>query len=144
MFSTASYLSSLKQYVVDGASSLTQTNPIQNVKDTVNRKVISTKDYFYPKPEEHEMRSVVRLDGAFLAEQDIVEYATPGQALSPPNSSTNLLSSPHPSHSHNSHNSHPQSPSHHLIAPIKPSGDALAIQSWHDCGIHFIYIIYIC
>ena len=86
------YLSSLKQYVVDASSSLTQTKPIQNVKDTVSSTVVSTKDYFYPKPEEHEMRSVVRLDGAFLAEQDIVEYATPGQ---PSPRSPNTAASPH-------------------------------------------------
>ena len=118
------YLSSLKQYVVDASSSLTQTKPIQNVKDTVSSTVVSTKDYFYPKPEEHEMRSVVRLDGAFLAEQDIVEYTTPGQAFSPPHSPS-AVQSPHS-----------QIPSNIIIEPVKPSGDALTVQSWHDCGIH--------
>ena len=120
------YLSSLKQYVVDASSSLTQTKPIQNVKDTVSSTVVSTKDYFYPKPEEHEMRSVVRLDGAFLAEQDIVEYTTPGQAFSPPHSPS-AVQSPHS-----------QIPSNIIIEPVKPSGDALTVQSWHDCGIHCI------
>ena len=118
MFSAFSKITNL---VYDASTTITQSERIQNVKEkVVTIPIAATKEYFYPTPEQYEMKSVVRLDDDFFIKKDIEEYITPGQQQTNPQ--TQLQGN------------------HLTIDPIntksvKPSGDALKIQSWHEFGM---------
>lgn len=122
MFSAFSNITNItKKLVVDASSTITQSETVQNVKEKVVSIPNQTREYFYPSPEQHEMKSVVRLDDAFFVHKDIEEYITPGQQQT--KSQGNQLTV-------DVNNQ-----------PVKPSGDALTITSWHEFGIFiFIYI----
>ena len=123
MFSAFSNITNItKKLVVDASSTITQSETVQNVKEKVVSIPNQTREYFYPSPEQHEMKSVVRLDDAFFVHKDIEEYITPGQQQT--KSQGNQLTV-------DVNNQ-----------PVKPSGDALTITSWHEFGI--LYTHYIC
>ena len=72
------------------------------------------------------MKSVVRLDDAFFVNKDIEDYTTPGQQQQTQNTRSSLSNNIIISNDH----------------PIKPSGNASNIKSWHEFGIslHIVYI----
>ena len=116
MFSS---LSNIKKFVSDTTYQLTQSNTVQNVTTTVKSIPKQTKEYFYPQPEQYEMKSVVRLDDAFIVNKDIEDYITPGQQLQTKSQiPSNLVSDD---------------------VPVKPSGNANQVTSWHEFGIYIAY-----
>ena len=109
-----SAITSISNYVANASSTITQSETVQTVKSKVSSIPTQTKEYFYPTPEHHEMRSVVRLDTAFFVQSDIENYITPGQQSANPIS--NIINT-----------------------PVKPSGEASNIISWHDFGTFTLY-----
>ena len=121
MFSAFSKITNL---VADASSTFTQSERLQNVKEKVASFPVQTKEYFYPSPEQYEMKSVVRLDDDFFVKKDIEEYITPGQQqLNPAQLQGNHLNIEAIN-----------------TKPVKPTGNALKIVSWHEFGMEHVYV----